>query len=103
MIRPGEICKIPLGFGLLVPDGYAAFIFPKSGLSAQGIVCELPPIDSGYTGEIHAIISNVGNTVYKIKADDKIGQLMILPIVIPDFTYELWKKRGTGAFGSSGR
>lgn len=103
VIRPGEICKIPLGFGLLVPDGYAAFIFPKSGLSAQGIVCELPPVDSGYTGEVHAIISNVGNTAYEIKADDKIGQLMILPIVIPDFTYELWKERGTGAFGSTGR
>ena len=54
-------------------------------------MCELPPIDSGYTGEIHAIISNVGNTVYKIKADDKIGQLMILPIVIPDFTYDYGK------------
>ena len=33
-----------LEFGLLVPDGYAGFVFPKSGLSAQGIVCELPPI-----------------------------------------------------------
>ena len=87
--RPGEICKMPLEFGLLVPDGYAGFIFPKSGLSSQGIVCELPPIDSSYTGEVHAIISNVGNTAYEIKADDKIGQLMILPIVIPDFTYEL--------------
>ena len=103
VIRPGEICKMPLGFGLLIPDGYAGFVFPKSGLSAQGIVCELPPIDSGYTGEIHAIISNVGNTAYEIKADDKIGQLMILPIVIPDFTYESWKERGTGAFGSTGR
>ena len=44
VIRPGEICKMPLEFGLLVPDGYAGFVFPKSGLSAQGIVCELPPI-----------------------------------------------------------
>ena len=30
VIRPGEICKIPLGFGLLVPDGYAGFVFPLS-------------------------------------------------------------------------
>ena len=60
VIRPGEICKMPLGFGLLVPDGYAGFVFPKSGLSAQGIVCELPPVDSGYTGEIHAIIGENG-------------------------------------------
>ena len=49
-----------LAFGLRIPDGYARYIFPRSGLSAKGIVCELPPIDSGYTGEVHAIISNVG-------------------------------------------
>ena len=97
VIRPGEICKIPLGFGLLVPDGYAGFVFPKSGLSAQGIVCELPPIDSGYTGEIHA------NRECKIKMGDKVGQLVIMPVLIPDFTFENWKERGTGAFGSTGR
>lgn len=50
VIRPGDICKLPLGFGLKIPDGYAGYIFPRSGLSSQGIVCELPPIDSGYTG-----------------------------------------------------
>ena len=103
MIRPGEICKIPLGFGLLVPDEYAGFVFPKSGLNAQGIVCELPPIDSGYTGEIHAIISNIGNKEYKIKMGDKVGQLVIMPVLKPDFTFENWKERGTGAFGSTGR
>ena len=67
-------------------------------------VIALDSVDVAFKlGEIHAIISNVGNTVYEIKADDKIGQLIILPIVIPDFTYESWKERGTGAFGSTGR
>ena len=102
MIRPGEICKISLGFGLLVPDGYAGFVFPKSGLSAQGIVCELPPIDSGYTGEIHAIISNVSNKEQTIKKDTRVGQLVITPVVIADFVEEKGKERGTGAFGSTG-
>ena len=59
VIRPGEISKISLGFGLRIPDGFAGYIFPRSGLSTKGIVCELPPIDSSYTGEVHAIISNV--------------------------------------------
>ena len=103
VIHPGEICKIPLGFGLRIPDGYAGYIFPRSGLSTQGIVCELPPIDSGYTGEVHAIISNVSNEKYEIKVDDKIGQLVIMPVLIPDFTFDEWKERGTGAFGSTGR
>lgn len=66
-------------------------------------MCELPPIDSGYTGEVHAIISNVGNREYEIKSGDKVGQLVIMPVLIPDFIFENWKKRGIGSFGSTGR
>ena len=58
-LKPGEIARIPLGFGLMIPDGYAGYVFPRSSMAAKGLVCELPPIDSGYRGEIHAIISNV--------------------------------------------
>ena len=65
-------------------------------------MCELPPIDSGYTGEVHAIISNVGNREYEIKSGDKVGQLVIMPVLIPDFIFENWKKRGIGSFGSTG-
>lgn len=103
IVRPGEICRMPLGFGLRIPDGFAGYIFPRSGLSSLGIVCELPPIDSGYTGEVHAIISNVSNAEYEIREGDKIGQLVIMPVLIPEFTFEEWKERGTGAFGSTGR
>ena len=38
VIRLGDICKLPLGFRLKIPDGYAGYIFPRSGLSSQGIV-----------------------------------------------------------------
>lgn len=57
-LQPGEIAKIPLGFGLEIPDGYAGYIFPRTSMAVKGLVCELPPVDSGYRGEIHAIISN---------------------------------------------
>ncbi len=102
-ILPGQICKLPLGFGVILPDGTAGYIFPRTSLSAQGIVCELPPIDSGYRGEVHAIVSNVGHRAYEIKKGDRIGQLVIMPVIIPEFTYEDSAERGTGAFGSSGR
>lgn len=59
VLKPGEIARIPLGFGLIIPDGFAGYVFPRSSMAAKGLVCELPPIDSGYRGEIHAIISNV--------------------------------------------
>ena len=51
-LKPGEVARIPLGFGLVSPDGFAGYVFPRSSMAAKGLVCELPPIDSGYRGEI---------------------------------------------------
>ena len=101
-IRPGDICKLPLGFGLKIPDGYAGYIFPRSGLSSQGIVCELPPIDSGYRGEIHAIISNISSTTQTLHENTRVGQLIITPVLIADFVLDLGDVRGNGSFGSTG-
>ena len=102
-LQPGEIAKVPLGFGIEVPDGYAGYVFPRTSMSVKWLVCELPPVDSGYRGEIHAIISNVSNRTQEIIAGDRIGQLVIMPVVIADFVDELGEKRGIGAFGSTGR
>ena len=101
-IQPGEIVKIPLGFGLILPDGYAGFVFPRSSMAEKGLTCELPPVDSGYRGEIHAIISNVSNKAQTISKDTRVGQLVITHIIIADFVFDLGKERGTDAFGSSG-
>ena len=104
-IKPQETRKIPLGLGLCLPDGYAACVFPRSGLASKGIVCELPPIDSGYRGEIHAIVTNCSNELFKISNGDRIGQLVIFPVVLADFVGEQdWnrKERGVGGFGSTG-
>ena len=102
-IYQGQVNKLPLGYGLELPAGLVGFVFPRSSLSARGIVCELPPIDSGYRGEIHAVVTNVSNDGYDIKEGERIGQLVILPVVTPEFTYEKSAERGTGAFGSTGR
>lgn len=102
-IYPGDVLKIPLGFGLELPDGLAGFIFPRTSLSAKGLVCELPPVDSGYRGEIHAIVSNVSNSPRTICEGDRIGQLVLLPVTVPEFVTNLGEVRETGAFGSTGR
>lgn len=102
VISPGETVKVPLGIGLEIPDGYVGFVFPKSGLSNRGLVSELAPIDSGYRGEIHAILTNNSNEKIIINTNKKIGQLVILPVVLADFTENLDNSRGTGAFGSTG-
>ena len=102
VILPATTVKIPLKFGVALPDGCVGFVFPRSGLSAKGITCELPPIDSRYRGEIHAVVTNNGTKPYVISSGDRIGQLVILPVVIPEFTADEFDERGTGAFGSSG-
>lgn len=102
-ILPHETKKIPLGLGLILPDGYAAYVFPRSGLASKGIVCELPPIDSGYRGEIHAIVTNCSDKLFVINNGDRIGQLVITPVVIADFITEDIKERGDNGFGSTGK
>lgn len=101
-IEPHTTMKIPLGFGLEIPIGYAAFVFPRSGMSTRGIVCELPPIDSGYTGEIHAIVSNLSDVAFEADAGTRIGQLVITPVVVADFVNDFGALRGNNGFGSTG-
>lgn len=104
-IAPNCSVKIPLGLGVILPDGVAAFVFPRSGLASKGIVCELPPIDSGYRGEIHAIVTNCSGNMVTIKNGDRIGQLVITPVILADFAPESAPEfllRGDNGFGSTG-
>lgn len=103
IIEVGCSRAIPLGFGLDIPAGFGAFIFPRSSQSKDGIDCRLPPLDPGYTGEMHAIIYNGGHEAYHIYAGDRIGQLVVLPVALPDFVRDLGETRGAGAFGSTGK
>ena len=103
LIPAYSVKKIPLGFGLELPDGVAGYVFPRSSLSARGIVCELPPIDSGYRGEVHAIVTNNTDTAYAVKKGDRVGQLVLMPVLTPSFVLEKSPERGDGAFGSTGK
>ena len=103
LLEPHTTIKISLGFGLELPDGFMACIFPRSGLTSKGIISNIPPIDSGYRGEIHAIITNTTDNTYIINKSDRIGQLVILPIILCDFVEKLDNTRGEGGFGSTGK
>lgn len=102
VIMPGETIKIPLGFGLMLADGYAAYVFPRSGIATKGITCELPPIDSGYRGEIHAIVTNCSKEPFVVQNGMRIGQIVITPVVIAEFVNCNFNERGTDGFGSTG-
>jgi dUTP pyrophosphatase len=66
-------------------------------MAVKGLVCELPPVDSGYRGESHAIISNVSNQIQELTKGSR------APVVIADFVTDLGAERGTGGFGSTGQ
>ena len=58
-------------------------------MAVKGLVCELPPVDSGYRGESHVIISNVSNQIQELTKGSRVGQLVIAPVVIADFVTDL--------------
>lgn len=106
-ILPHSTVKVPLGFGIILPENYAAFVYPRSSISALSIGVQLPPIDPGYTGEIHAIITNYSSEKVCFDQHSRIGQLVVIPFINANFE---WAKpneipesdRGVNAFGSTG-
>ena len=103
-ISPGQTRKMPLGFGIQLPDGYMAVIHSRSSMAAAGITAQNAPIDSGYRGELHAILTNDDNTnTYKVKKGDRVAQIVVMPIILAEFEKELGEERGEGGFGSTGK
>ena len=109
-LRPFERKKIPTGIKISIPQGYAGFIQPRSGLAAKyGISIVNTPglIDSGYRGEVCAILINLDpKNSFEIKKGDKICQLVIHKVeeVKLEIVENLDKTiRGEGGFGSTGK
>ena len=103
VLRAHETIALKLGFGLELPDGYMAVIYPRSGHAKKGIISQMPPIDSGYKGEIHAIVTNTTNVDYIIEENERVGQIVIYSIVLPTFNIDELEERGKGAFNSTGK
>lgn len=102
VIYPGKTIKIPLGFGIKVPTGCAGYIFPRGSTALQGLLVHPNPIDPGYTGEVHAVITNCSETEVRIDSGERIAQLIVSPCVLGTFTYDNNKKRKSSSFGSTG-
>lgn len=94
---------VNLGFGLEVPDGFMATIRPRSSMNAKGILTQIGTIDSGYRGEIKAVLINLTSNPFIIHKGDKICQIVIEPVILADFVEELNNDRGEGGFGSTGK
>ena len=108
-IAPFERVLIPTGFALAIPEGYAGFVQPRSGMAIKhGLSMVNTPglIDSHYRGEIKIAAINLDpKTTIHIKRGDRVAQLVIqaVPHVIIMEADALDETgRGTGGFGSSG-
>ncbi len=109
-IAPFERKKIPTGIKISIPDGYAGFVQPRSGIALKnGISMVNAPglIDSGYRGEICAILINLDpHNVFNINKGDKICQMVIKKIekIELEVVNELDStSRGESGFGSTGK
>lgn len=103
VIWPHSTKKIPLGFGLKIPDGFHGLILPRSGLSSRGVFTQASPIDSGYRGEVHGITTNTTSAKVVIEKGERIGQLVIIPMVLAELTEDKLETRGDKGFGSTGK
>ncbi|MFC3521170.1 dUTP diphosphatase [Streptomonospora nanhaiensis] len=109
VLEPGQRAVVGTGISIALPEGYAAFVHPRSGLAARcGLTLVNAPgtVDAGYRGEIRVTLINTDTaTPVKLSRGDRIAQLVVQRVerarfrevdTLPESV------RGTGGFGSTG-
>ena len=106
----GGRAQIPTGIAVAIPEGYAGFVQPRSGLALRhGVTVLNSPglIDAGYRDELRVLLVNLDpSEPYEVRRGDRIAQLVIQPVETATFTpaQELsGSARGLGGFGHTGR
>jgi len=108
-LLPGERAVIGTGVAIALPDGYAAFVHPRSGLAARhGVTLVNAPgtVDAGYRGEIKVLLVNLDPaTPVVLSRGDRIAQLVVQRFETASFV-EVdalpESARGSGGYGSTG-
>ncbi|MDH6237341.1 dUTP diphosphatase [Cryobacterium sp. CG_9.6] len=108
-LAPGERHLVATGVSIALPDGFAAFVVPRSGLASKhGITIVNSPgtVDAGYRGEIKVALLNTDLTrAFSIAVGDRIAQLIIMPVARATFIPVdrlPGSQRGESGFGSTG-
>lgn len=107
-LSPGERALVPTGLAVAIPDGYAGFVQPRSGLAANhGISIVNTPglVDSGYRGELQVALLNTDlRETFVVEPGMRIAQLVVVPVPAIELVEvdELpGSERGGRGFGSS--
>jgi dUTP pyrophosphatase len=108
-IAPGERAVVGTGVAIALPDGYAAFVHPRSGLAARAglsVVNTPGTIDSGYRGEIKiCLINHDLREPIRLRRGDRIAQLVVQKVehaVFQEVEELSDSARGAGGYGSTG-
>jgi dUTP pyrophosphatase len=108
-LQPGQRALVPTGISIALPNGYAAFVHPRSGLAIKyGVSMVNTPgtVDSGYRGELQVILINHDReTAITFHKGDRIAQLVIQKVEQAEFIdveYLPGSERGEDGFGSTG-
>ena len=108
-LPPGERAVVPTGMAIALPDGYAAFIHPRSGLGAKlGVTIVNAPgtVDAGYRGEIKVTLLNTDpRATVALRRGDRIAQMVVQRVeraVFHEVADLPGSARGTGGLGSTG-
>lgn len=109
----GGRALIATGFAVAIPEGYAGFIQPRSGLALKhGVTCLNTPglIDSGYRGELKVLLVNTDPIEdFAVERGERIAQLVVQRVEhvvlepVGDFEHLGSTSRGDGGFGHTGR
>ncbi len=109
-IKSGQRALIPTGIAIALPDNsYVAYIYARSGLAIKnGITLSncVGVVDSDYRGEVKVGLVNLSDTDYTVSPGDRIAQMVIAPVIIPQIEEadELDEtERNAGGFGSTGK
>ena len=108
VLGPGERAVVATGIVVEIPEGYAGFVQPRSGLAARhgiGVVNAPGLIDSGYRGEIRVVLLNTDReSDFTVEPGMRIAQLVIAPVAsvrVVEADELAASERGPRGFGSS--
>jgi dUTP pyrophosphatase len=107
-LAPGERASVGTGIAVEIPEGYAGFVQPRSGLAARhgiGVVNSPGLIDSGYRGEIRVVLLNTDRSEpFTVEPGMRIAQLVVAPVAsvqLVEVDELASSARGARGFGSS--
>jgi dUTP pyrophosphatase len=107
-LAPGARAVVRTGIAVEIPEGYAGFVQPRSGLAARhgiGVVNSPGLIDSGYRGEVHVVLLNSDQSeAFTVEPGMRIAQLVVVPVAsvrVTEVEELAVSERGGRGFGSS--